>query len=322
MIAAGWFLALFIVGFFAKNAFWRRDALRVALAMTGFSAAMGLVYLGIMLGVLHTVCLFCLMVDVCTWGSLFTVLSLSSEWRSPVRIEAARVKTLAIATAVSLLASVALLKTLDTVTVSGSAIEERITQVLASPVLSVGAGDEHPSFGPKNAPVTIVEFSDFQCPFCKVGALYLNSILNRYPDQVRVVFRAYPLDPSCNSAVQHSMHPVACDAARTAFCAAKQGKFKEVYEYFFEHQTDFSTVGDGLPAKMAAKAGLDMTALSSCTGAPEIQTTIAKDIEEGTHLGVESTPTFFINGHKVEGVYPVPAWNALIDRVLANTAGK
>jgi protein-disulfide isomerase len=315
--AAGWFVALFAVAFFARNPFWRRDSLRVAAAMTGFSAILSLVYLGVMVGVLHSVCIFCLTVDLCTWTALILVMSMSSEWRSPVKPEMTKLKTLGGIGGACFLVTVGLLKTLDTAAIPAAELEKHVTRILSSPVMAVDTGPEHPSFGPKDAPVTIVEFSDFQCPYCRVGAMTLKGVLDRYPTQVRVVFRAYPLDPSCNSMVQHSMHPVACDAARTAFCAIQQGKFENVYEYFFEHQSDFSTTGEGLPAQMAAKAGVDPNALSSCTGSPAIQTAIAKDIEDGNHLGVQSTPTFFLNGHKIEGVYPVPAWNAMIDRILA-----
>jgi protein-disulfide isomerase len=199
-----------------------------------------------------------------------------------------------------------------------SDFDRRIDEVLALPVLSIGSGDEFASLGPKDARVTIVEFSDFQCPYCRIGAMFLNSVLNRYPKDVRLVFRAYPLDPSCNASVQHSMHPVACLTARTAFCARKQGKFKDAYEAFFEHQSELSATGNGQPIELAAKAGVDKAQLQSCEGSPEIGMAIARDIEEGNRLGVQSTPTFFVNGHKVEGVWPVPAWNFLIERILAS----
>jgi protein-disulfide isomerase len=319
--AAGWFLGLFILGFVAKNPFWRRDALRVALAMSAFAGVMGLVFLGIMIGVLHTFCIFCLGVDLCTFVILGLMVSLKSEWSSPIKPEAPKMKALVATALGALVVGAGLLKTLDPVASLPSDLDDRLKEVLASPVLAVGAGDEFPSFGPKDATVTIVEFSDFQCPYCRLGAMFLNSVLNRYPKDVRVVFRAYPLDPSCNGSVKHSMHPVACQAARVAMCSRKQGKFKDVYETFFEHQAEFSTEGKGQPEQLAAKAGADLAGIQACETQPDISLAVAKDIEEGDRLGVQSTPTFFVNGHKLEGLLPVPGWNALVEKILAG-AGK
>jgi protein-disulfide isomerase len=319
--AAGWYVGLFIVVLFAKNAFWRRDALRVALGMSAFSALMAVIYLGIMLTVLHAICLFCLGVDACGLASLGITLSLRSEWSSPVKPDREKMKTLAIAVLASLIVAAGGSKMLDPVRFSGSLMTEKVDEILASPALSVGSGDEFPSMGAKDAPVTIVEFSDFQCPFCRMGAMYLKTVQERYPGKVRVVFRAFPLDPSCNASVEHSMHPVACDAARVAFCARKQGKFEAVYEHLFEHQAELENTGDGRPEKLALGAGIDSTSLPACMSSPDIQTAIARDVEEGLRLGVQTTPTFFINGHKIEGAYPVPVWNMLVDRLLAASPG-
>jgi protein-disulfide isomerase len=316
--AAGWFLGMFIIGFIARNAFWRRDALRVTLAMSAFAAAMGVSFLFIMSGILHTFCIFCLGVDLCSFTLFGLMLSLKSEWGSSVKVELPKLKVLAVTALGALVLGGGLLKTLDPVATLPSDLDERINEVLSSPVLSVGSGDEFPSFGPKDARVTIVEFSDFQCPYCRLGAMFLNSVMNRFPKDVRVVFRAFPLDPSCNAGVKHSMHPVACQAARVAACARKQGKFKEVYEMFFENQADFSTEGKGLPDQMAAKAGADLGAIQACEPQPDVGLLVAKDIEEGDRLGVESTPSLFINGHKLQGgLWPVPALNALVERILS-----
>jgi protein-disulfide isomerase len=317
--AAGWFLALFVVAMFARNAFWRRDALRVAAYMSGFAALMSLAYLAVMMTAIRTLCLFCLVVDASALIGLAIVLSMRSEWTSQVKPDAEKMKTLLYSTAGALVAAVGILTLLiaPASRYSDSDLTRLIEQVLASPKLEVASGPEHASIGPMDAPVTIVEFSDFQCPHCRIGALYMTAVMNRYPGKVRLVARNYPLDPACNPKVTSSMHPAACAAAKTAVCAAKQGKFHEVFEQLFENQTDIGTTGDRQPEAMAAAVGADEQALRACVASPETQLAIARDVEEATRLGVESTPTFFINGHKVEGAYPIPAWYMMIDRLLA-----
>ena len=174
-------------------------------------------------------------------------------------------------------------------------------------------GEELPSIGPLSAKITIVEFSDFQCPWCRLGAFAVNSTINRYPHQIRIIFRNYPLDQACNPQFEQTAHPIACEAARVALCAQKQGKFETLYQELFEKQASFSP---GRPAEIAKESGLNGIELQRCLDSPETSTAISNDIREATLLGVKSTPTFFINGHKMEGAYPVEAWNGIIDELL------
>jgi protein-disulfide isomerase len=110
--------------------------------------------------------------------------------------------------------------------------------------------------------------------------------------------------------MKQPLHTVACEAARVAYCANQQGKFKEVYEDIFESQNDLKP---GMPAEIAKKAGLDEAKLNACVQSADTQMAIQSDIAEADRLQVQSTPTLFVNGHKVEGGLPIPVWDKLID---------
>jgi protein-disulfide isomerase len=227
----------------------------------------------------------------------------------------AKWKTLTGIIAAALVISVLGLRTLDeSESLSSAEATDRARKVLDSPVLPVASGPEFPSFGPADAPVTIVEFSDFQCPFCRIGAFMVNTVVQRYPTQVRVVFRNFPLDSGCNRKMDRPMHPYACEAAKTTVCAAKQGKFEPVYQTLFEHQT---SLAPGRVAQLAQDAGLDPAQLAGCVASPETNIAISRDVEDAVNLGIQSTPTFFINGHKMEGALPPAVWNKVIDELLA-----
>ena len=314
---AGWFLALFILSIAIRMSDSRREGERQLLWLGGFGMLFSLAYVAIMMFVIKTLCLFCLGVDVASAGVLLSAFSLKPpslaelpfdlrKWQSPLI-------TLGISTVVALV----LLHSLDEGNIPRNQIDERVDSVMTSPVLAVGAGEENGAIGPVGAPITIVEFSDFQCPFCRIGAFNLNTVVSRYAGKIRIVFRHYPLDSTCNKSMEHSLHQYACEAAKVAWCANQQGKFQAVYEAFFEHQTEFSGSDSGRPENIAKAAGADLTAIQSCVTAGSPNMAIARDIEDGKTLGVQSTPTFFINGHKVEGAYPVPVWTAIIDRLLA-----
>ena len=312
-VAAGWFLALFAIALVARNPFWRREALRAALVLTVGGTVLTLAYLGIMAAVLHTYCLFCLVTDALVFVSLSIVWSLKPEGFKEHKPDFSKWKGLAAATAASIIVAVFGLRALDAETLSSSQIDELASSALSTPVLPVNTGPEFPSMGPANAPITIAEFSDFQCPFCRIGAFSINSVLEHYPSQVRMVFRNFPLDSGCNRKMDRSMHPYACEAAKSALCANQQGKFAAVYETFFENQASFAP---GKIAQLAQEAGLDPAQLAGCLNSPETAVAISRDVEEAVNLGVQSTPTFFVNGHKVQGALPPPVWSRIIDQLL------
>jgi len=152
--------------------------------------------------------------------------------------------------------------------------------------------------GPIDAPITIVEFSDFECTFCAKAFRDLRDLERQYPDQIRVVFHHYPLDSACNPHVTGRMHEAACLAAIAAECAARAGAFWTYHDRLFEAQDDLAR-----PAliTMAADLGIDTNAFTACLDDPSNRGLVLADADAGAGLGVQSTPTLIINGRSVEG---------------------
>jgi protein-disulfide isomerase len=295
----GWFMALFIVAMIVWLASGNlaREAKRAALAMS-----------------LVGLCLFCLVVDGANLLALIGALLMKPEKPSPTQmIDWGKWRAFAGTILGCMFVCIVLLKSFDVTPKDAAASEdELVSSILSGPALAVGAGTEYPSMGQAGAPITIVEFSDFQCPYCKMAAVILKSVMDRYPHDVRLVFRNFPLSIECNPS-GHNMHPYSCEAARVALCAQAQGKFKEAYEAIFENQ---EKLAPGAAIKFVTDAGVDPGALSNCLAKSDVGLAIQKDVQEGLQLSVQSTPTLFINGHKIDGAIPLSAWSKLIDQLL------
>ena len=158
--------------------------------------------------------------------------------------------------------------------------------------------------GAADAPVTIVEFSDFHCPFCKRVVPTLKEIEARYPGKVRLAFRDYPID---------QLHPGARKAHEAARCARDQGKFWEFHDAVFAGEPDSS------PQRLKAYAqqvGLDVGKFDACVSRGNHTDAVQKDVDEAKRLGVDGTPAFFINGQLLSGAQPLDAFVRVIDREL------
>lgn len=170
------------------------------------------------------------------------------------------------------------------------------------PILSVDVDDD-PSIGPENAPITIVEFSDFQCPYCQKSVGILKELRRLYGEKIRLVYRDYP-GPN---------HPYATQAAEAAQCAGEQGKFWEYHDLLFDRQTPGK--GWDFPA-LAKELGLQQDTFIACLTTGRYREEVIKDLRDGMKLGMTSTPTFFINGRPLVGAQPLAAFQALIDKLL------
>ena len=160
-----------------------------------------------------------------------------------------------------------------------------------------------PAKGPAAAPVEVVEFSDFQCPFCLRAYPTVNQVLSTYGDRVRFVYRHYPL-PN---------HPNARPAAEAAQCAAEQGQFWPYYDRLFADQTKLSD--DGLK-QSAAALGMDAGRFNACVDTHKYKDRVETDIKDGNDAGVNGTPAFFINGRMLTGAQPFEAFKRIIDEEL------
>jgi len=187
----------------------------------------------------------------------------------------------------------------------------KVEVLLQEPRLEI-ATEGHPAKGPATAPVTIVEFSDFECPYCKLVVPTLQQIKDKYGDQVRIVFRQFPLD---------SLHPHARKAAEAALCAQEQGKFWEMHDAMFGDQKALE-----IPALKATaeKLGVDKTKFEQCLDSGRLAQRVKEDERAGTLVGVSGTPALFVNGRALpSGAAPFETIAQVIDEELArNKSGK
>ncbi len=161
-----------------------------------------------------------------------------------------------------------------------------------------------PIRGAANATVTIVEFSDFHCPFCKRVLPTLKEIEAKYGDKVKLAFRDYPID---------GLHPGARKAHEAARCAHEQGKFWAYHDVLFEKAPRAGA--DDLKA-YAREVGLDLAKFDQCVVSGKYKEAIQRDIDEGGRLGVNGTPAFFVNGELLSGAQPLEAFSRVVDREL------
>jgi protein-disulfide isomerase len=160
-----------------------------------------------------------------------------------------------------------------------------------------------PSKGPANAPVTIVEFSDFECPYCVRAEPTVKQVMDAYPGKIRLVYRDFPLP----------MHPRAPKAAEAAHCAGDQGKYWEMHEKLFANATKLELKD----LKGYAKdVGLDQGKFDQCLDGGQKAAEVEKHRKAGEEVGVTGTPAFFINGRMLSGAQPVDAFKAIIDQEL------
>ncbi len=163
----------------------------------------------------------------------------------------------------------------------------------------------YPSLGPQDAAITIVEFSDFQCPFCRrFHDETYQALLNAYPGQIRFVYRNLPLT---------SIHPNAMPAAIASLCANDQNKYWEFHEKLFSSEA----LDEATYIQYAADLGLDVEIFTACLSSGKHDEFIQQDMDFSLGLGVQSTPTFFVNGLAIVGAQPLTNFQQLIDKELA-----
>ncbi len=162
----------------------------------------------------------------------------------------------------------------------------------------------HPSHGPADAPVTIVEFSDFECPYCQAMLGTIKNIQEAYGEKVRLVYRQFPLN---------SIHPNAQRAAEASLCANDQGRFWEMHDLMFEDQRGLSV--EAL-TKKAESLELDGSTFEKCLTSNKYAERVKQDVMDGTVVGVTGTPAVFINGRPLVGNVPYDQLTEIIDDEL------
>ena len=178
----------------------------------------------------------------------------------------------------------------------------QVTVLLEPPRLEVPVNDS-PARGAEDAPITIIEFSDYECPFCRRSQETLSAVQAKYPTQIRWVFKDFPL----------AFHQRAMPAALAARCAGDQGKYWEYHEKLF--------AGTGLEdadlKRYAKEVGMDESKFGDCFAGRRFQAGIAADMKLGQSVGVSGTPAFFINGRMLSGAQPPEAFQEIIDEELS-----
>ena len=184
----------------------------------------------------------------------------------------------------------------------------------AGPTPTVGpvdvSVDDDPAQGPEDAAVTIIEFSDFQCPYCaRFDTETLPQILSNYGDRVRFVYRDFPLT---------SLHENAVKAAEASECADDQGAYWKYHDLLFQNQ---AALDDASLKSYAASLGLDTAAFDECLDSDSNMSEIQKDYQDGIAAGVQGTPAFFVNGVLIQGAQPYTVFQAAIEAALADSGG-
>jgi protein-disulfide isomerase/uncharacterized membrane protein/rhodanese-related sulfurtransferase len=181
----------------------------------------------------------------------------------------------------------------------------------AAPAVSVATLDEHlvrpdsHAIGSPNAPVTVVEFGDFECPMCGSAQPMIEQMLDKYGSQIRFVFRHFPVN---------EIHPYAQTAAEASECAGEQGKFWEAERKFYQEQSDLT---EAALDRYAAEIGLNVNALHQCLMSGSARARVQQDVDDAKAVGVQGTPTFFVGHQKLFGLTQYTQLSQLIDAQLA-----
>jgi len=161
-----------------------------------------------------------------------------------------------------------------------------------------------PTRGTADAKVTVVEFSDFHCPFCRRVQPTLTALLSKYPNDVKLVYKHMPLD---------QLHPQARRASEASWCAQQQGKFWEYHDLLYAGGPDGS---DPTLSALASRAGLDPSAYQQCMASGKAAAEVQKHVEEGAKFGVNGTPGFFVNGRFLNGAVPLETFVQVVEEEL------
>ncbi|TMB16612.1 MAG: hypothetical protein E6J59_18605, partial [Deltaproteobacteria bacterium] len=181
--------------------------------------------------------------------------------------------------------------------------KHKTTIMLRPPAFEVATAGRPEKGGGAKAPVTIIEFSDYQCPFCQRAEGVVDQVMHVYGNKVRLVFRDFPLP----------IHPQARPAAEAASCANAQGKFWEYHAKLFANQ---SALGEEQLKEYAKDVGLDPAKFEDCLTQKPFSAAIDKDLSEAAKLGINGTPAFFINGRLLSGAQPFEKFKEVIDEEL------
>lgn len=320
----GYFVAnLVLLGIGLAGGKTAKEHLHAYAAMVLIGLAVSLVYGGISVGVLGTYCLTCMGVYALTIVQAVILWigrhDIPRDWEPKGVVSGGMTALIAVA---AVIAAYNFLKPAQNANLAQKkgadgkplpTLSEKAEDIPLAKSAYAGLGEDY-RHGGDNAEVVIQEFADFQCPACQRVSGTLDQIHQEYGDKVLIVFRNYPLDNSCNGSVQQKMHEYACKAAVMARCAGQYGKFWQFYGVVYGNQPQLN---NEKLKEWAKEIGLTDEQINSCWDNPDLMNKIKDDIALGNKLGVDSTPTLYINGKKVLGGRGIAELRGEIDRLLA-----
>jgi protein-disulfide isomerase/peroxiredoxin/uncharacterized membrane protein len=178
--------------------------------------------------------------------------------------------------------------------------------------------DIRDSYGAKDAKVTVVKYSDFECPYCRYLATTMEPLKTKYKDKVRFVMKHFPMNPTCNKYMAgYDKHPNACNAHITSLCAGRQNKFWEMHDKLYANQPKLDPEAN---RKAAEELGLDMAKYDACVKDPSVQAKFNKDIDSGVRGGLNGAPRTYVNGRMVTGSASTAILEYYIQKALENPA--
>jgi len=248
--------------------------------------------------VIGALCLLC----AASWATAFGLFA--AAWRAcrpegvlrAVRGDLAVLRDRPLRTLVVFLAALAVVFLVATVFPRYWARPPKGTAAVSGGTTGGGAATGSPAVAPPHGPIVVVEFSDYECPFCALAHEQTKALLAKRPD-VLLVRRQFPLDSDCNPAVTRRMHPQACALARAGICAESQGRLEPMDDALFKNQKAGRPVEE-----LATAVGLDLPRFRACLASQETELRLRSDIEAGVRAGLKATPTFVVGGQAHAGL--------------------
>ncbi len=185
--------------------------------------------------------------------------------------------------------------------------KKQIANAFRNRILGIPISSYNPIIGPKDAPITIIEFTDFQCPFCKRASQTMDELMDLYPDKIRLVFRNLPLS---------SIHKESMNAAKAAMAANRQGMFWPYHDMLFDSSPNLNR---RLYIKIAQDLELDINRFKKDMKSDDINKQLQNDIKTAKKFGINVTPVFVINGVLVKGARPIEFFKKIIEKLLTET---
>lgn len=299
------------------------------LVIAGWNALVSLVLMGVMVLEIEAFCAFCLTLDLLHFAALGLIWGMQARRpRLPEGVDlfygaGAAVFTMAFSFQFIVIwaekldreAIAATIQPIEAPAGADVAVREAAGQAVALPgtVHDVPVDRFDPNWGPHNAAVTVVEFADFECSYCRRLRHTMATMKERYGDRVRFVFKHYPMDQACNSRLKRQHHPSACLAATASICAHDQGQFWEYHDLLFKNQKHLER--DDL-IRHAQALGLDLDSFQGCLDGNGAREQLTEDISHGGYLEITGTPRTFVNGRMFKGAVSEGVLDAAIRHAL------